>query len=47
MNKYIDLIKALTPYADNEIDAFIDSEDTISFWINDGETDIIEIKAHQ
>lgn len=45
--KYIDVIKALTPYADNEVDAFIDSENTVSFWINDGKTVIIEIKAHE
>ena len=45
--KYIDVIKALTPYADKEVDALIESENTVSFWIDEGETDIIEIKAHK
>lgn len=45
--KYIDVIKALTPYADKEVDALIESENTVSFWIDKGETYIIEIKAHK
>jgi len=46
--KYIDLIEVFTPYADKEVDALIvPSLNEISFWLDEGETEIISIEAHE
>ena len=44
--KYKDLIELLLPYSENEVDATLDS-DTVSFWINEGESEIATIKTHE
>lgn len=44
--KYKDLIELLQPYSENKVDATLDS-DTVSFWINEGETEIATIKTHE
>lgn len=44
--KYKDLIKALEPYSEEEVDATVYS-DTVSFWINEGESEIAVINVHE
>ena len=46
--KYQEIINALSPYADQKVDAFVSEiEHSVSFWINDGEKELIIFDVHK
>ena len=46
--KYKDIIEALTPYANEDVDALMDdSLNEVSFWIDEGGVEIIYFPVHE